>query len=287
MTRVRARAVHDADVFASLVEPLLAADPVRWTVLAVSVGRARRGGGRSQGVLFFVVEDHESGAVVAAGQHWPPHRIGLHGVASDIGDAAGAAVAGLIHSLGRSPAGVAGRREAAYGFARTWREATGEGARLTRSQRLHALDSLVPPLGVDGAARPAAEADVALVGKWMDAFQAEIGDVTVRGADWAGERLPRVTLWEAGGRPVSLAAHSVPAAGVSRIGPVYTPAESRGHGYGSAVTAAATQAALADGASGVCLYTDLANPVSNAIYARLGYIPVGDEVELTFGAAPG
>jgi predicted GNAT family acetyltransferase len=66
---------------------------------------------------------------------------------------------------------------------------------------------------------------------------------------------------------------------MSRIGPVYTPPEHREHGYASAVTAAAAAWALAAGACHVVLFTDLANPVSNSIYPRLGFRPVHDAVE--------
>ncbi len=285
MSGCAARRVGNPDEFARLIEPLLSADPVRWTVLAVSVERARRGAAPDDALLF-VVED-DAGAVVAAGQHWPPYGVGLHGAGAEVGDAAGTAAAALVLSLGRTPHGVVGRREAAYGFVRAWREATGDGARLTRSMRLHRLGSLVPPRGVVGTSRPASEADVPLVGEWMDRFQADIDQVTTRGEDWARERWPRVVVWEAAAAPVAMAASTPPAAGVSRVGPVYTPPGSRSHGFGTAVTAAATQAAIDGGASGACLYTDLANPVSNSIYAKIGYVPVADEVELTFGTAPG
>jgi predicted GNAT family acetyltransferase len=48
------------------------------------------------------------------------------------------------------------------------------------------------------------------------------------------------------------------------------------------VTAAVSQAALDAGATHVVLYTDLANPTSNALYERLGYRPVQDRVVLSF-----
>jgi predicted GNAT family acetyltransferase len=63
---------------------------------------------------------------------------------------------------------------------------------------------------------------------------------------------------------------------------VYTPPECRGKGYGSAVTAAASQWALDAGAENVLLFTDLANPTSNSIYQRIGYRPVYDSTELAF-----
>jgi predicted GNAT family acetyltransferase len=72
-------------------------------------------------------------------------------------------------------------------------------------------------------------------------------------------------------------------AGQVRLGPVYTPPGRRGRGFGGAVTAAVSQAAKDAGAAEVLLYTDLANPTSNALYQRLGYQPVSDSVELWFG----
>lgn len=92
-----------------------------------------------------------------------------------------------------------------------------------------------------------------------------------------------LALWEHAGTPVSLAGRTRPAAGLARVGPVYTPPELRGRGFGGAVTAAVTQAALDGGAEGVMLFTDLANPTSNTLYQRLGFHPVTDWVVLKFG----
>jgi predicted GNAT family acetyltransferase len=71
-------------------------------------------------------------------------------------------------------------------------------------------------------------------------------------------------------------------AGMVRVGPVYTPPERRGRGYGTAATAAVSERALRAGAEEVLLYTDLANPVSNSIYQRIGYRPVEDRLVLAF-----
>ena len=69
-----------------------------------------------------------------------------------------------------------------------------------------------------------------------------------------------------------------------RIGPVYTPPELRGHGYGTAVTAAVSRLLLDRGHQFCFLYTDLANPTSNAIYMRIGYEPVCDSREVMFAS---
>jgi predicted GNAT family acetyltransferase len=81
---------------------------------------------------------------------------------------------------------------------------------------------------------------------------------------------------------VSLVARKEPVFGVSRVGPVYTPPELRGRGYAGALTAHVSRRIL-DAGERACLYTDLANPTSNKIYAAIGYEPVADFVEYTFG----
>jgi predicted GNAT family acetyltransferase len=74
---------------------------------------------------------------------------------------------------------------------------------------------------------------------------------------------------------------------VCRVGSVYTPPQRRQRGYGGAVTSAVSRQALAEGAAEVLLYTDLANPTSNALYQRLGYRPVCDRTSLDLHVTPG
>ncbi len=62
----------------------------------------------------------------------------------------------------------------------------------------------------------------------------------------------------------------------------YTPPQQRGHGYGTAATAAVTRHAIETGAPEVLLFTDATNPVTNSIYRRLGYRPAEDRLILTF-----
>jgi RimJ/RimL family protein N-acetyltransferase len=69
--------------------------------------------------------------------------------------------------------------------------------------------------------------------------------------------------------------------GWRELGPS-TPPEARRRGYGTAVSAAATAAAMAGGAEHVALSTDLANPTSNSIYQAIGYRPDHDADERSF-----
>jgi predicted GNAT family acetyltransferase len=152
--------------------------------------------------------------------------------------------------------------------------------------RLYALDRLLPPdPAPPGRARTALEADRDLLLAWLDAFHdeaappgpRETGQVVDDRLSFGG-----MVLWEHAGVPVSLAGRTKPAAGLARVGPVYTPPEHRGRGFGGAATAAVTQAALDGGAEGVLLFTDLANPTSNTLYQRLGFAPVTDQIVLEF-----
>jgi GNAT superfamily N-acetyltransferase len=175
----------------------------------------------------------------------------------------------------------------AWAFAGAWREATGREAAVGRRSRLFRLGELSWPSPVpDGAPRLATAADRDLLIAWLDAFHLDVYDKNpARSSRTVDDRLGYggLTFWEAGGVPVSLAGVTRAVDGMVRVGPVYTPPRQRGRGYGGAATAAVSQAAVDAGIPEVLLYTDLANPTSNALYPRLGYRPVEDRVVLRFG----
>jgi hypothetical protein len=126
------------------------------------------------------------------------------------------------------------------------------------------------------------EADVPLVGAWLEAFAAEATpheapfDGMAIAAAWPADPWRDVQLWEHDGRPVSMALAAWPTFTGVRVSHVYTPPADRRRGFASAVTAAVTASQLAAGRQACFLYTDLANPTSNAIYQALGYRPVVD-----------
>ena len=61
-----------------------------------------------------------------------------------------------------------------------------------------------------------------------------------------------------------------------RLNLVYTPPGLRSRGYARACVWALTEQLLAQGNMFCCLYANLANPISNRIYERIGYRPVSD-----------
>jgi GNAT superfamily N-acetyltransferase len=220
--------------------------------------------------------------ITAALLHTPPYPVLLTRLPEGCAEPLAEALAGRRRPL----AGVTAAESDAAAFAAAWSRLTGASFRESRRSRLFRLGRLQPPdPGPRGAARVATTADRALLESWFAAFGQEIGESVERPADAVEDRLSYrgLTLWEAGGTPVSLAGQHRPAAGTVRVAPVYTPPEHRRQGYAGAVTAAVSQAALDGGADHVVLFTDLANPTSNALYQRLGYRPVEDRVVLHFG----
>jgi RimJ/RimL family protein N-acetyltransferase len=192
----------------------------------------------------------------------------------------------LLASVRPRVPGLNAQPQAADAFAGPWQQRTGHVVTVHRRMRLQCLGTLVwPDPRPDGQPRMADQRDRDLLTGWFEAFAAEVDDAaTADHAAAVDQRLGYggITVWEAGGVPVSVAGITRVVAGMVRVGPVYTPPALRGRGYAGGATAAVSQVALDAGATQVVLYTDLANPTSNALYERLGYRPVEDRVVLAF-----
>ena len=164
--------------------------------------------------------------------------------------------------------GVSGDTVTAEAFAAAWTSRVPVRARTTMRQRLYRLGALRPAAPPPGRARTADDLDLPQAMNWFTRFQIEAGahavDVEVAVRDSIENQL--LWIWQdTDGRAVSMAGRNKAAAGVAQVGPVYTPPEHRRRGFGAAVTAACTSDALEHGAGQVVLFTDLANPTSNAI----------------------
>lgn len=268
----------------------LRSDPVQHTIELAAVEQMRARGLAafgSPGPLFGWWQAGD-GPVTAAALHTPPYPL----LVTPLPAGAAPPLARALLARGRALAGVNGEQADSARFAAAWAELTGAGSRVIRRARLYRLSTLTPLAPPDprpapvpgGAARLATAADRDLLTGWMAAFAAETGDVPGPSPAEVDDELSYggLILWEADGVPVSVAGFKRPAAGVTRIGPVYTPPGQRRNGYAAAVTAAATQAVLDAGAAAVVLFTDLASPASNALYPRLGYRPVADRTMLGF-----
>jgi GNAT superfamily N-acetyltransferase len=179
-------------------------------------------------------------------------------------------------------------------FCEEMASATGKQARIMQHTRLFELGEPKEPAQVPGHLRPARLDEQDLVTGWYDAFMADADEQAGRAAGASPHESPepdemrrriqsgQIFLWEVDGVPVHVTAATAPAFGVSRVGPVYTPKDQRGHGYASrAVYEVSRQ--LLDGGTRACLFTDQANPTSNKIYEALGYERLVDMANLQVG----
>jgi hypothetical protein len=181
--------------------------------------------------------------------------------------------------------GVSGLRDTARAMASAWHRLTGGSTECRMRQALHKLVELRdPPRAAAGRLRLALPEERSLLVSWNEAFEREAGmPVSGRSDERVDERLRQdgLLIWDDRG-PVSMVGVNVPVAGWVRLGPVYTPPEHRRRGYAGTAVAATSRRSLERGARGCLLYTDLANPTSNKIYAEVGYRPVFDWEEHVF-----
>jgi ribosomal protein S18 acetylase RimI-like enzyme len=287
MTSMTWKLTGSLDDFLGAADGYLRAEPVLNTVLLTVCERLRLRGPAAFGddPPWFGWHEAGSGAVDGAFLRTPPFPLLAAGLPDD---SAGSLIAALA-AAGLRPPAVNIPAAAQAGFGAAWRQASGGGVAPRLRSRLFRLAALVQPDPAPaGSSRPAADGDYDLLVGWHEAFHRELGQTAEdpRRSVEAGLGQGWLQLWEDGGRPVAMATRTADVAGVVRVAGVYTPPQHRRRGYAGGATAAVTQAALDGGADDVVLFTDLANPTSNALYQRLGYRPVAERVVLELMPAP-
>jgi predicted GNAT family acetyltransferase len=269
---------RSVDEFRAVAEPLYRRDPVAHTIELTVL---RSGALPDDSVLLTLWDNSE---VVGAAMQTPPYPLSCNALPVESVDVVAAELARVRPELNS----VRGVRDSAVPFADMWQAVTGRIGKMMAEERLYRLATLRSPSGVAGSHRPANDDDRGVLVDWVELFLSETfghtrdTDAGERFIDTAKDKGDQFILWVADGEPVSMAMLRAPAAGVSRIGPVFTPRNQRGNGYGSAVTAAASELARRSGVTDVVLFADLANPTSNAIYQRIGFEPVADQVRIDF-----
>ncbi len=259
-----------AEEFFAQALPLLLEDEARHNLLLGVAGNVRTRPDRYDDARFWLVEG-------AAAMQTPPRGLILARPRDR------AALERLVAAIDVELPGVVGAVPEVDDFVELWRRPSER----VFSQGIYQLDAVVPPPRAPGGYRDAGEADFDLVFAWFTAFADE--------ALHAPETVERrhietrlespeggIGLWEDDGAIVSICGYGSPTPNGVRIGPVYTPPALRGRGYATSLTAEVSERRLAAGRRFCFLYTDLANPTSNAIYERIGYRRVCESAEVSF-----
>ena len=281
------RELEDARTFLDLAGPLLLVDEARNNLVFGIAGSLVESPDRWAEKRFWVVTDGDK--AVAAALRTPPYNLVLAAPHDDL------ALAALAAGIAEELPGVVGAHPEVDEFARLWAQAHTIEPRLIRNQGVYALERVAPVPVAPGASRTATKDDVPLLLDWMTAFGEEVlaeddpGRADARsvvehrvGAEDGG-----FLLWEDSGRIVSVSGWGGPTPNGIRLGPVYTPPELRGRGYATTLVAELSQTLLDGGRSFCFLFTDLANPTSNAIYERIGYVRVCEAGMLAFDVPQG
>lgn len=266
----------------------LAADPVLNTVIAtVAIRAAAAGREKPDHPQWWVSVVDDDDRVVGVAMRTAPFRpYPLYVL--PMPDEAAVLLAGALLDRGEDVPAANGALPASRVVADEVARLTGRTAAVTEHMRLFELGELVEPPAPPGRLRTATAEDADLCLAWYQAFEAAASEQAGRphrvggnehfDVEFIADRIAgdRIHLWEApGGEVVHLTAANVPAFGVARVGPVYTPTEHRGIGYASRAVAEVSRLIL-DSGTRPCLFTDQANPTSNRIYQAIGYQPLVD-----------
>jgi predicted GNAT family acetyltransferase len=278
---VDVRRLDDPVAFLEAAEPLLLGDEARHNLILGLAATFRDHPSLYPEYRLWLMQDGSE--TIGAALRTPPQNLIL-ARPRDAG-----ALEALAGALDEEIPGVVGALPEVETFADIWSGRVGATPHRRMTQGIYSLERVQPVSDIAGRMRPATEDDRPLLLDWWRAFAVE----ALPDDDQDEERLHRgvehrlvsedagIVLWEHD-CPVSLAAFGNRTPNGIRIGPVYTPPEKRGHGYASALVAALSASLLASGRRFCFLYTNLANPTSNAIYERIGYDLVGESAEVVF-----
>ncbi|MYC78374.1 GNAT family N-acetyltransferase [Candidatus Poribacteria bacterium] len=232
----------------------------------------------------------EQGRVVGVSLMTPPKRIILSRISANIQ----ATIVHLVDHLREIDIqipGVVGPEAEAEVFSDCWVEGIlGASASIAKRMRVFEARSVTNLPLSSGKFRFARPDDHPLMAKWIAALSEAIGEpVSIDSAKSRAKRLIKnqeLYIWDNNG-PVSIAGVSRPMKNGATIGVVYTPPEHRGKGYATSCVLLLTKKLLSDHHSFCSLYTDLANPTSNSIYTKIGYVPIGDALAFDFVSSDG
>jgi predicted GNAT family acetyltransferase len=192
-----------------------------------------------------------------------------------------------IHSRKIEINGVSGEINLTKSFIKKWVEIKKCKYELDKELRLFKLMHVNPYNRPDGIFRKARYKDIEILTEYMRQFTIAINEpeddlekIRETCENTIGDE--NFYLWEKDNKIVSMARKARPTKNGMAINYVYTPMEFRKKGYATACVSELSQNILNAGKKFCVLFTDLANPISNSIYQKIGYKPVNDYASYKF-----
>ena len=230
----------------------------------------------------------KQGRTIGAAIMTPPQRLILSRFETSI-EVAMVHLARYLRGTDTPIPGVAGPATEAQIFSHRWiEEMPNVSSRIVVRLRIFEARKVADfPLS-PGKLRLAGISDQPLMTQWIAAFSKAIGEPV--DPDRARSNVEQyiedrqLYIWD-DGAPVSIATETRPTRNGTTISTVYTPPEYRNRGYATSCVWSLTKKLLSDRYSFCSLYTDLSNPTSNSIYAKIGYVPLGNALSFDFAAS--
>ncbi len=139
-----------------------------------------------------------------------------------------------------------------------------------------------------GCMEPAHAGDLDLLANWVFNFQEDANTFPKQSRAEIYDSTQRRVLegayfkWVVEGETVSIAAIVRRTKNIGIVGYVYTPNQCRGKGYATSLVQKLSAYILQQGYRHCGLFTDKANPTSNSIYRKIGYLQVTEFLDIEF-----
>lgn len=180
--------------------------------------------------------------------------------------------------------GIIGEKTLVDNFAQKYSKRVVTNCKVAMNQRIYKLDKLNNITKQKGKLRLARIKDLDILIPWIKDFAIYAGSIiTIDKAKEIGVKLINsgiLSVWE-DKEIVSMVAKAKKSLHGRVVNWVYTPPKYRCKGYASTCVHEFSQELLEE-YDFCALYTDLSNPISNSIYIKIGYEPVGDSKVILF-----
>ncbi len=273
---------HNAQAFYADVAKLLAVHEVENNLLLGILTRGVQGEAKPDWFMARVEGDASKTVLVAL--ITPPRNLLLVSPDRTVPEGALRLMAEYLDAHGIAAPGVVAEKDLSLAYAGAMSALNSREYQITTNERLYRLDR-VEDVPITGSLRLAGERDMHYLPFWMKGFADECfhthAPLDVANAQWCLDHETMYIL-EDDGQPVSMAGSSRQLPHGRAVGPVYTPPYYRGRGYATACVALISRVILKNGNDYCALFTDLANPISNSIYQKIGYRPLNDFAEISF-----